>query len=113
MQRGDVVQLYWPFSDQSGKKFRPAVVVQASYLDSLIDDTILVRITSKIHGITGTEAVLDPALEPLSGLKKKCVAACSDILTIDQSLIHSRIGILSDATMQIIDECLKSALDLT
>jgi len=112
MQRGDVVQLHWPFSDQSGSKFRPAVVVRADYLDPLIDDTILVRITSKIHGITGTEAILDPAQELASGLKKKCVAACSDILTIDKTLIHGRIGVISDATMQVIDECLKSALGL-
>src|SRR5262245_40624480 len=80
MQRGDIVQLHWPFSDQSGSKFRPAVVVQADYLDAIIDDTILVRVTSKIHGITGTEVILDPTQEPASGLRKKCVAACSDIV---------------------------------
>ena len=110
MRRGDVVELYWPFSDQSGTKFRPAVVVRADYLDAIIADTILVRVTSKIHGITGTEAILDPVQEPMSGLKKKCVAACSDLLTFDQSLIHAKIGYLSDAAMQSIDECLKSAL---
>jgi mRNA-degrading endonuclease toxin of MazEF toxin-antitoxin module len=46
-------------------------------------------------------------------LKKRCVAACSDIITFDQSLIHAKIGFLSDATMQVIDESLKSALGLT
>ncbi len=112
MRRGDVVQLFWPFSDQSGSKFRPAIVVQADYLDAIVADTILVRVTSKIHGITGTEAILDPAQEPLSGLKKKCVAACSDLLTFDQSLIHGKIGVISDFTMRVIDECLKSALAL-
>jgi mRNA-degrading endonuclease toxin of MazEF toxin-antitoxin module len=72
MQRGDVVQLQWPFSDQSGSKFRPAIVVQADYLDGIIDDTILVRVTSKIHGITGTEVILDPVQEPASAEEEMC-----------------------------------------
>jgi mRNA-degrading endonuclease toxin of MazEF toxin-antitoxin module len=110
MKRGDVVELDWPFSDRSGMKVRPALVVQADYLDGITDDRILVRIGSKIHGITGTEVILDPAQEPLSRLRKKCVAACADILTFDQSLILRKIGVLSDATMLVVDECLKSAL---
>ena len=113
MKRGDVVQVDWPYTDYSGSKVRPAVVVQADYLDGITDDTILVRVTSKIPGITGTEGILDPAQEPISGLKKKCVAACSDILTYDQSMVHATIGTLSDATMDVIDECLKSALGLS
>ena len=112
MKRGDVVQVDWPYTDYSGTKVRPAIVVQADYLDGITDDTILVRVTSKIHGITGTEVILDPALEPISGLKKKCVAACSDILTYDQAMIQATVGTLSDATMDVIDECLKSALGL-
>ena len=112
MKRGDIVNVDWPFSDQSGSKFRPAVVVQADYLDLITDDTLLVRITSKIHGITGTEGILDPIQDPISGLKKKCVAACCDLLTIDRDLVHGKIGVLSDATMTVIDECLKSALGL-
>jgi mRNA interferase MazF len=112
MKRGDVVQVDWPYTDYSGSKVRPAIVVQADYLNGITDDTILVRVTSKIHGITGTEVLLDPASEPISGLKKKCVAACSDILSYDQSMIQARIGTLSDATMDVIDECLKSALGL-
>jgi mRNA-degrading endonuclease toxin of MazEF toxin-antitoxin module len=73
MKRGDVVEVDWTFSHQTGSKIRPAVVVRADYLSAIIDDTILVQITGQIHGITGTEVIIDPALEPLSGLAKKCV----------------------------------------
>ena len=55
MNRGDVVEVDWPFSDLSGAKPRPAVVVQADFLNGLIDDTIFVQITSTKHGIPGTE----------------------------------------------------------
>ena len=61
---------------------------------------------------SGTEVPIDPSQEPLSGLRKKCFVACADVRTFDQVLIMRKIGVLSDATMQVVDECLKSALDL-
>jgi mRNA-degrading endonuclease toxin of MazEF toxin-antitoxin module len=36
MNRGEVVQVDWPYSDLTGSKSRPAVVVQADYLNGLI-----------------------------------------------------------------------------
>jgi mRNA-degrading endonuclease toxin of MazEF toxin-antitoxin module len=53
MNRGEVVEVIWYYSDMSGSKRRPAVVVQADFLNALIDDTILVQITSTQHGIPG------------------------------------------------------------
>src|SRR5438046_2250793 len=50
MKRGEIVELDWPFSDRTGSKTRPAVVVQADFLNGLIDDTILVQITGTGHG---------------------------------------------------------------
>jgi mRNA-degrading endonuclease toxin of MazEF toxin-antitoxin module len=55
MNRGDVVELDWPFSDRTGSKTRPAVVVQADFLNGIIDDTIFVHITGTRFGLPGTE----------------------------------------------------------
>jgi mRNA-degrading endonuclease toxin of MazEF toxin-antitoxin module len=41
MKRGEVVLVDGPFSDRTGSKLRPAVVVQADFLNGLIDDTVL------------------------------------------------------------------------
>ena len=112
MTRGDVVEVNWPFSDLTGSKKRPAVVVQADFLNGVIDDTILVQITSTRHGIPGTEVLLDPAVETASGLSKVCVASCTNVLTIDQALVLRTVGSLSDATMQQIGDCLKKVLEL-
>src|SRR5205085_12498889 len=68
MNRGDVVELDWPFSDRTGSKTRPAVVVQADFLNGLIDDTILVQVTGTRHGLPGTEVEIDPSVETVSGL---------------------------------------------
>ena len=57
MNRADVVLVDWPYSDRTGSKLRPAVVVQADYLNGLIDDTVLVQVTSKAHGIPGQVAM--------------------------------------------------------
>ena len=53
MKRGDVVEIDWQFSDLTGSKIRPAVVVQADYLHALLDDTILVKITGSRFGKYG------------------------------------------------------------
>jgi mRNA-degrading endonuclease toxin of MazEF toxin-antitoxin module len=112
MKRGEVVEVDWQYSDMTGSKRRPAVVVQADFLNGLIDDTILVQITSTRHGIPGTEVLLDPAVETAAGLSKVCVASCTNLLTFEQALVLRIIGYLSDAAMQQIANCLKMVLEL-
>jgi mRNA interferase MazF len=112
MNRGDVVLVDWPFSDRTGGKLRPAVVVQADYLNGLIDDTVLVQVTSKGHGIPGTEVELDPEVETASGLLHISYAFCPNLLTADQDLIDQTIGRLSDTAMREIEKCLKATLEL-
>lgn len=91
---------------------RPAVVVQADFLNGLIDDTILVQITSTRHGIPGVEVEIDPVREPTSGLVKLSYASCTNIVTRDQALIDQTLGVLSDAILQQIEACLKGVLRL-
>lgn len=112
MKRGEVVEVNWPYSDISGTKIRPAIVVQADFLNGLIDDTILVKITGKKYGIPGTEVELDPAAETGSGLSKICYASCCNILTRDQGIIGPVIGYLSDAIMRQVEACLKTVLEI-
>ena len=112
MTRGEVVLVDWPYSDRTGSKFRPAIVVQADYLVGVLDDTVLVQITSTKHGIPGTEVVLDPANEPGSGLLHLSYAFCPNVMTADSADIDQTIGVLSPAAMQMIDACLKSTLGL-
>src|ERR1700734_1289820 len=87
MNRGEVVEVDWPFSDRTGSKTRPAVVVQADFLNGIIDDTILVQITGTRHGIPGKEVEVDPNAETNSGLSKICYVSCTNWLTVDQTQI--------------------------
>ena len=112
MRRGEVVLVDWPYTDRTGSKLRPAVVVQADYLNGILDDTVLVQITTTRHALPGTEVELDPAQETNSGLLHLSYAFCPNVLTAEQALIDQTIGYLSDATMRQIDDCLKKVLEL-
>jgi mRNA interferase MazF len=112
MTRGEVVLFDWPYTDGTGNKMRPAVVVQADYLHGILDDTILVQITTTRHGIPGTEVELDPAAEIASGLLHLSYVFCPNIMTADPAFIDSTIGMLSDQAMRKIEECLKSTLGI-
>src|SRR5437588_10209757 len=112
MKRGDVVEVDWQYTDLSGSKLRPAVVVQGDLLNGLIDDTILVQITSKRHGIPGTEVLIDPTQETVSGLSRICVASCANVLTFDQALVRRSVGSLSATVMRHIESFLLAVLEL-
>lgn len=112
MRRGDVVDVAWPYSDRTGVKVRPAVVVRADFLDGLTDDVALVKVTTRAFGIPGTEVKLDPAVETVSGLTRLCYACCYELLTADEAVVLQTVGVLSDHTMREIDACLKTCLDL-
>jgi len=112
MKRGDVVEVDWYFTDLTGFKRRPAVVLPADSLNGLIDDTIRVQVTSSPHGIPNTEVVLDPAVEVASGLRKVCVASCLNVTTFEQARVVRTIGYLSDVAIREIEACLKSVMEL-
>ena len=112
MNRGEIVEVDWPYSDLTGAKRRPAVVVQADDLNGLIDDTIFVKVRGNAYAIPGTEVLLDPAVETLSGLSKVCYASCKDILTRELALVLGTVGVLSDQAMRKIEECLKRVLGI-
>jgi mRNA interferase MazF len=112
MRRGEVVLVDWPYSDRQGSKLRPAVVVQADFLNGIIDDTILVQITGRRHGLPGTEVELDPAKETSSGLLKVSYVCATNLMTAEQALIDQIIGVLSDSVMQQIEGCLKVVMEI-
>ncbi len=103
MNRGDVVEVHWPYSELSGTKGHPAVVVRADFLDEITDDVALVKITGRRFAVRGTEVTLGPAAEPASGLNKVCYACCYEFLTRDEAVtapssVHCRASPCSRST---------------
>lgn len=111
MKRGDVVIVEFPFSDRSGTKRRPALVVQADFLNDSLHDTILASISTTANRST-THVLIDPNLEPNSGLNVRCGVRCEKLLVVEQRLIRGTIGKLSVQAMRKVDYCLRKALGL-
>ena len=111
MNRGDVVLFDYPFTDRTGSKLRPALVVQADFLNQSTDDTVLALIARTRRG-GPTEYVIDLTTPEgqQSGLRHTSVVDCKNLLTADQQFIHAVLGRLSDPAMQQINDCLKVAL---
>jgi mRNA-degrading endonuclease toxin of MazEF toxin-antitoxin module len=117
VRRGDVVTVDWLFSDRTGSKRRPALVVQADAYNAPLDDTILALITSSNRRRVGaaTQLVVDITTTDgvRSGLVINSVIQFENLVTIDQQLILGVRGKLSAPMMQSVDNCLKAALGLS
>ncbi|MEX0702122.1 MAG: type II toxin-antitoxin system PemK/MazF family toxin [Planctomycetales bacterium] len=114
VSRGDVVLVDYPFSDRTGSKVRPALVVQADSLNRRIEDTILAAISRSVHRASVTQLFIDLATPEGAGtgLRQNSMVQCENLLTYDTRLVLTKIGSLPISLMQRVDECLKAALEL-
>lgn len=112
--RGDIVLVDYPFSDRTGSKVRPCLVVQSDHNNHRLDDTIVVTITSRTRqaGAEPTQLLIDvstPAGQR-SGLLFTSAVQCENILTVDCGFVFRKIGALPSDTMLQVNGCLKMAL---
>jgi mRNA interferase MazF len=104
VNRGDIVLVDYPFSDRTGSKVRPSLVVQSDALNCRIDDTILAAISRSTHRVSATQLYIDISTPDgaATGLRQNSTIQCENRLTYDQRLIIAQIGQLSDAQLQQI-----------
>lgn len=94
MKKGDVILIPFPFTDLTGSKLRPAVVLYASR-----EDIMLVFITSNIANPEPLDMQLTP--NPHNRLKQKSLLKTGKIATLHVQLAVGKIGQL---TPQELDE---------
>jgi mRNA interferase MazF len=113
--RGEVVLVDYPYSDGTGSKVRPALVVQSDNLNLRITDTILAAISRSQHRASMTQILVEIGTPEgaQSGLRQDSMVQCENVLTIDQGQIIATIGRLTGPLMEQIDNCLKATFDLT
>ena len=117
VRRGDIILVDYPFSDRTGAKVRPCLVVQNDHNNQRLDDTIVVTITSNT---TRTQQEATQHLISIStpegqqsGLLFDSAVQCENILTVDRQFVIRKIGDLPDHVMQQIDACLKASLGIS
>ena len=116
VQRGDIVLVDFPYSNHTGSKIRPALVVQSDVWNQRLDDTILALITSSPQRRTGAPTQYFIDISTFEGqqtkLRLNSIVQWENLVTHDQRLILRVIGSLPDALMREIDACLKAALGI-
>ncbi len=116
IRRGDVVIIDYPFTDGSGTKVRPALIVQSDERNERLPETIIAFITRNLTHLDRdvTQMLIDVSAPDgqSSGLNANSAVKCGKLFTVHKSLIRRRIGSLGTTLMRAIDYCLKKALSL-
>src|SRR2546423_6042791 len=99
--RGEVVLVRYPFSDLSGSKIRPAVIVNAPHSSK---DIFILPLTSKTRSLLMGEFILKDWRQ--AGLNVE-TAVKRGIYTVHQNLIVQRVGKLSGSDTKDLGDALR------
>ena len=105
-RRRDVVLVVVPYSDGRGSKLRPAVIVGAPHP---ADDEILVPLSSRLSRLAPGEFVIEDWSAAGLNVPSKVRRF---LLTQDSRSVGRRIGSLSPATAERLDESLRGWMGL-
>lgn len=112
-RRGDVIVVEVVYSDGSGAKRRPAVVVSDARFHRKLPDLIAAPITSQPRHVEKP----GPGDVPIAnwrraGLRHPSAVRAGKIVAVDKAIIRKKIGRLPVDTMKGIERILRTALDL-
>lgn len=106
MAKGDIILITFPFTDLSGSKLRPTVI-----LADTNEDVTVTFITTQLKWREQTDVLLTPTSN--NGLKLPSLIRTSKIATLDKTLIKGRIGKLSMEELKDLNGKLKLILKLS
>lgn len=106
MRKGDVVLIPFPFTDLTGSKLRPAIVLVATALDITV-----CFVTTQLKWREPTDVPLAPSA--VTGIKKPSLIRTSKLATLDKSLAVGRLGLLPPTELTELDRQLKVLLQLS
>jgi mRNA interferase MazF len=114
VSRGDIVTARIMFSDQTGAKHRPALVVSTDRNNAVLDDVVLASVSSYTRPGAITHVFVDPATAAgaSSGLLYPSYIQCENLFTMDKGLISRKMGHVSAPIQQQVDQCLRVELEL-
>lgn len=110
-RRGDIVLVPVDFTDRSGAKLRPAVIISSDDYNSQTPDVLIASITSNLGAVShpGDYQLTD---WQAAGLLKPSLAQ-TKLTTIASSRIGRKLGALSTSDLAAFNQGLRQALALT
>ena len=106
MVKGDIVVITFPFTNLSGSKLRPAVVLA----DTALDLTVCF-ITTQMQWHEPTDVKLLPT--SFNGLRKQSLIRTNKIATLDKTLTKGLLGRLTNIEITELNNNLKILLLLS
>ena len=91
IEQRDLILVPFPFSDQSGRKVRPAIVISNNSFNNNSEDILIVGVTSNISKDQYTLSLNNEGLEE-GKLITNCCIKVENILKLDKELIIKKIG---------------------
>lgn len=105
MRKGDIVLITFPFTDLSGTKLRPAVIL----IETAFDITVCF-ITTQTQWKESSDLLIDPS--SLNGLRKQSLIRTNKIATLDKTLAKGLLGKLGESEQIELDNNLKIIFQL-
>ncbi len=105
MKKGDIVLIPFPFTDLSGNKNRPALI-----LIDFEDDVTVSFITSQLKWQSEFDLLIEPS--DINGLKIASLIRLNKFATIDKDLVIGRLGVLDDVYIELLNNNLMKILKL-
>lgn len=102
---GDVVLVPFPFTDQSGNKKRPAVVVSSSVYNTVRRDLILMAITSQFKAMTAVGEIVVAEWQKAGLLKASVIKPV--LATVEKRLVLRQLGHLEQADRAALQQALR------
>jgi mRNA interferase MazF len=107
--RGDIVLVGFIFSQESGKKLRPALVVSSREYNRARQELVVAAITSNV----GRRLIGDHAVGDWKGAGLLFPSVVTGILrTIKRTMIDRRLGVLSKPDLEAVNRALGNCLGL-
>jgi mRNA interferase MazF len=107
---GDVVLVPFPFTDQTGIKKRPAVVVSSAAYHREHPDLILMAITSQARAFAGLGEI--PVVEWKTAGLVKPSALKPLLFTVERPLVLRKLGQLGDVDRRSLRQTLTAILEI-
>lgn len=107
-ERGDVVLVPFPFTDQTTIKKRPAVVISSTNYNNASSDIVIMAITSQTEKTFGIGECMIKNWNEAGLLKSSSIKPA--ISTIEKKLVLKKLGKLSSEDLSTMDMALKEFL---
>jgi mRNA interferase MazF len=111
LRRGDIVLVLFPFTDLSGTKRRPALIVGRVESDDLVLAFITSRLPTSLSPSAHSMDVANPEFRT-TGLKVPSSVRLDKLATLHRRLVTRRLGSIGPRTTSAIGACLRHALEL-